>query len=137
MKFYNNNIDGVVLSNHLSLHYFNLVNSPQRRLSFTKDRLFVYFPAILFRKKSILKELFNEEMQKLTQAGLVQLWTTKYMDSRNMKINRIPETIQMEHIIGAFYICLALYLVSFITFISEVISVKCRRVKRILDYLTY
>lgn len=136
-KFYDSNIDGVVLSNDLSLNYFNLLNSPQRRLSFTKDRLFVYFPTILFRKRSILKELFNEEMQELIQAGIVQVWTEKCMDNRNGKISKTPKKIHINQIIGAFEICSALYLVSFITFILEMISVKCRQVRNVVDFLTY
>lgn len=111
--------------------------SPHRRLAFSKDRLFVYFPTILFQKKSILREVFNEELHKLTQAGLIQHWTSKYMDKRNLKTHRTPSTIQIKHIISAIKICITLYILSVVVFIFEILTAKCQRIKYFLDFLNY
>lgn len=134
---YNNDFNGVVLSTDLSQKSFNLENSP-RRLGFTKNRLFMYSPVFLFPKKSPLTSVFNQELQTLREAGLIEFWTKLFVDDRKPKSrHRQPSKLQLDHIFAAFQICGVLYVFSFIVFVLEVISTKCHRIKYILDFLTY
>lgn len=122
----------------MSLKYFNLVNSPHRRLGYTKDRLFMYAPVIYFRKRSILKEVFNEQLQRIREAGVTQYWIKKYIDDRKTKPNhRAPKKLQIKSILAAFEICIFMYFISFIVFILELLSTRYRRIKVFLDFLTY
>lgn len=135
---YDQQIDGVVLASDLSQKAFNLENSPNRRLAFTKDRLFMYSPVFLFRKKSVLTAVFNRQLQTLRETGLIEFWTKNFIDDRKTKSKqREPSKLQMENILAVFQICGIMYLISFVVFILEVISMKYRRVKYILDFLTY
>lgn len=135
---YDEDINGVVLGSDISQKAFNLENSPHRRLGFTKDRLFMYSPVFLFRKKSILTEVMNKQLQTLRETGLIEFWTKNYIDDRKAKSKqRQPSKLRMENILAAFHICGIMYLISFIVFIFEVISAKFNRIKSILDYLTY
>lgn len=158
-EFHDSDIDAVVLTNHLSWKYFNLVSSPRRRLGFTKDRLFMYTPVFLFRKKSILKSVFNEELKKLRETGLLnfllrmnlflgyslvlltgftQYWIKKYIDDRKTKPNqRAPRKLQMKSIMAAFQICFVMYFISCVIFILELLSTKYRLIKVFLDFFTY
>lgn len=132
------NIDGVALSQDLSQRAFNLQNSPHRRLAFTKDRLFMYSPIFLLRKKSMLTGIFDEQIVTLQETGLIEFWTEKYIDHRSInKKHREPSTLRIENIAAAFEICAAMHLISFIVFILEIFSMKYRCVKCFLDYLTY
>lgn len=137
-ELHDSDIDGVGLANHLSWKYFNLVNSPHRRLGFTKDRLLMYSPVFYFRKKSVLKEVFNEQLQRLREIGLTQYWIKKYIDDRIVKRHqREPKRLQIKSIFAAFEICIIFYFISFVVFILEMLSTRCQRIKVFIDFLTY
>lgn len=128
----------VALSTDLNQKWFNLKNAPYRRLAFTKDRLFMYSPVFIFRKKSMLTQVFNQQLMTLREAGLIDFWVKNRIDDHKLKFkHREPSKLRMENIIAAFQICGILYFVSFVVFILEIISVKYRRIQLVLDYLTY
>lgn len=119
------------------MKYFNLVNSPHR-LGHTKDRLLMYSPVVYFRKKSILKDVFNEQLQRIREAGLTEYWIKKNVDDRTMKLyQRAPKKLQIQSIFAAFEICIVMYFISCIVFILELLSTRYRRVKVFLDFLNY
>lgn len=129
----NSNGENVVLSNDVSLRYFNFKNSPHRRLGVTKDRIFLRHPTIYFRKKSILRNLFNNQIRKLTQSGLVEFWSSKYTTIQNDNSNSFhSENLRDIFQLGAF-----MHGISFIVFILELISIKRQRIRILLDFLTY
>lgn len=135
---YDKNIEGVALATDLTQKAFNLQNSPRRRLAFTKDRLFMYSPVFLFRKKSMLKEVFDEQIQNLSETGFIEFWMKKYTDHRNVnKKQRQPSKLRMENIEAAFQICGVMYLISFSVFLFELISTKYQSIKYSIDYLTH
>lgn len=134
---YDDRFNGVVFSTDLSQKSFNLENAP-KHLGFTKNRLFMYSPVFLFPKKSVFINVFNEQMQILRETGMIEFWTKKFIDDRKSKLrHREPSKLQLDHILAAFQICGVLYLFSFILFILEIMSTKCRRIKSILDFFTY
>lgn len=130
-------LNWVAFTNDLSYKYFNLLFSPNRRLGITKDRMFMYTPVIYFHKPSVLKDPFNRQLEKYHEAGLIEFWVRKYIDDRKIKTTKIPSILQMGSLMIFFQIIIIMYVISFIIFVSEVISVRFRRVKCFLDYLTY
>lgn len=137
-NLYDSEIDTVALATDLSIKSFNLKNSPNRRIEFTKNRLFMYSPVFLFRKKSILTNTFNKQLQTLREIGLIEFWTKNAIDVRSSRPRgRQPSKLQMNNVLGAFQICGVMYFISFIVFILEIIAVKFKFIKRFLDYLTY
>lgn len=123
-------------SNKLCLINYNLQN-PQHRLAATKDHLNM-FPAIfLFRKTSPLVMEFNRQLQLLQQTGLIDYWIRNLTNPRKSIENRHPTKLEMTSILAVFRICGAMYIVSFVVFLLEMISTKSKRVKSIIDYLTY
>ncbi|XP_055295215.1 uncharacterized protein LOC129564986 [Sitodiplosis mosellana] len=135
---HNDEINGVVLVADLACKYFNLLNSPRKRLTFTKDSLFIYTPVVYFHKQSIMHNIFNEEILEIREAGLINFWTKKYVDNRRPNSNQGTRTkLQIDHVVAVLHICSTMYAISFVVFIMEVISVKCRRIKYVLDYLTF
>lgn len=134
---YEENIEGVAFSQDLTQKAFNLQNFPHKRLAFTKDRLFMYSPVFLFRKKSMLTEVFDKQLNTLQETGLIDFWIKNYTFHRNQKIKkREPSKLRMENIIAVFEICALMYTISFLVFIFEILSRKCRYIQYILDYIT-
>lgn len=136
-QFYDNDTQGVVLATDLLQTAFNLKN-PRRRLSFTRDRLYMSSNVFLFRKKSILKNVFDDELLQVQRFGLVELWKKNKMGGIKKKSKKTqPTKLGLEHVLAAFQICGVLYFISFIIFVLEVISVRYQRIKKILDFFTY
>lgn len=136
--FYDSDIEGVVFSQDLTQKAFNLQNSPNKHLAFTKDRLFMYSPVFLLRKKSMLTRIFDIQLQRLEEIGLIEFWIERYTYKRNPNIKqRKPSKLRIENIVAAFQICSIMYLISFVVFIFEIISTKRQIVKCFLDYLTH
>lgn len=137
-EMYDNDVSDVLFSTTLIWKYYNLINPPERRFRYTIDRLFMYCPVFYFTKNSLLKDIFNDKLQLLRETGLLEYWLRKYTDDRKTKPNqRSPEKFGIDTISGPFEICIVMYSISFIVLILEIISVKCRRIKYYLDFLTY
>lgn len=117
------------------LHY-NAKNSSSR-LAATKDHLYMLPLIFLFRKTSPLATEFNRQLQLLQERGLVDFWFRNITGSPKSNEKREPTKLEMTSILAAFQICGAMYVVSIIVFILELVSKKSKRIKRIIDYLTY
>lgn len=85
-RLYQKNIKGVAFANDLTQKAFNMRNFPHKRLEFTKDRLFMYSPVFLFRKKSMLTDAFDKQIKTLQQSGLIDFWIKNYTFERGQKI---------------------------------------------------
>lgn len=138
LKFlHDSNIEGVSYTNDLVLKTFNLKN-PSRRLAVTKDRFLPYSPVFIFRKKSPMTRVFNQQIQLLQQSGLIDYWKKERIDSHESKSTKTkPSSLELKSVLAAFQICSVLYMISCFLFSLELLSVKCQRIKQILDYFTY
>lgn len=136
---YDENIEGVVLCNDLQQKVFNLRNAPHFRVGFTKNQLFKFSPVFIFRKKSMFRRMFNDKITMLQESGHIEFWTKNYTDNRapKTKVNQPAKQLRMGNIAAVFQICGAIYLVSFVVFIMEIMSKRCKRLKQFIDYLTY
>lgn len=137
-KFHNSSNKAVLIESLFVLNYFNLINYPNGRLSFPKERLFIASYSMFFRKKSILKNVFNQEMLEIAESGLKNYWISKYTDERKVRMHmRTSSQLHIENIIGAVQISAIMCVICFIVFVLEMISVRYQRVRSLLDYLTY
>lgn len=132
---HSNEINGVIIASDLIYRYYNLV-SPNRRLSYTKDRLFMYTVVYYFPKQSPFEDLFNVKLQNLKDAGILSHYTAKYDDHKS-KNYKPPQRFQMDSLFPILEICAIMYLISFVVFVLEIISTNYRRIKYCIDYLTY
>lgn len=135
---YDQEINVVAFAIDLTQKSFNLKNSPERRLAFTKDRLFMYSPVFIFRKKSLLTSIIDRKLQMLRETGLIEFWIENNIDDRNSNLEqKEPTRLKIENILAAFQICSLMYLISFIVFIIEIKCTKYPPIKYVIDYLTY
>lgn len=128
----------LTIAAEVSQKAFNLRNSPQGRLGFTKDRIFMFSSVFFLHKKSMFLEVFDVHIQLLKEAGLIDYWIRKYIDDRKTKTkHRKPTKLQIENVLAAFHVCLIMYNISFVTFALEVISVQYQRIQKMLEFFTY
>lgn len=131
-----NDTNVVAFTSDLCLLSHNHEHS-NHRLASTKDRVFMYSPTFLFRKLSPLVAEFNKQLQSLQETGLIDYWIRNNTDTRKSTANITPTKLKMTSISAIFQLCGAMYAVSFVVFILEVLSVRFRYLKRFVDYLTY
>lgn len=92
----------------------------------------------LFRKKSVLVEVFNQQLRLLRETGLLQHWISNYVDNRKIKLKPIAQThFHIENIFGILQICAVMYFISFVVFALEMIGARYRQIKNVVDSLTY
>lgn len=130
-------LKGVILTNDIAPKYFNLVNYPNRRLSFTKNRIFMYTPTLFYQKKSIFKDPYDIQLGRIRAAGLVDKLISNYTDNRKSRAHREPSQIKVEHIYGCFEICGLMLTMSLGVFILELMSGAHCRIQKFLDFFTY
>lgn len=118
------------------LHYFNFIQKPKPQLAMTKDRLNTFYLAIHFRKNSILTEIFNRKIEKMTESGLVNYWASKYKENHKTKLEASTK-YHYANIIGVFQFCAVLIVIDIVVFILELMSPRYNRVKYVMDYFTY
>lgn len=126
----------MAFSSNLCLLSYNLEHS-EHRLASTKDRIFMYSPAFFFRKLSPLVTEFNKQLKSLQETGLIDYWIRNNTDTRKATADIKPTKLKMTSISAIFQLCGAMYAVSIVVFILEILSVRCRYLKRFVDYLTY
>lgn len=80
---------------------------------------------------------FNKQLQSLQETGLINYWISKYTDTRKYNAKKDPTKLEMKSILAAFQLCGAMYIVSFIVFIFELLSMRLKYLKKFVDYLTY
>lgn len=138
-QMHDNEIDGVVYSNNMQTGYFNLLNSPTRRIQTTKDRLYLMPVVIYFPKYTFLKSLFDHKLILFSENGLLDYWSTKYSDERiePKHQKRAPMPLELRAFIGLLEICSVLIALSLIVACLELISVKVAILKYLLEHLTY
>lgn len=135
-KLYNNDTSAVAYSTKLCLLSYNLEN-PEHRLAGTKDHLHMFPSIFFFRKTSPLVVEFNRQLQLLQESGLIDYWIKNITNPRKSNEKREPTKLKMTSILAVFQFCGAMYIISIIVFILELISMKSKRIKSIIDYITY
>lgn len=139
-QLYDRELSGAVYCNDLQLKYFNLLNSPRRVLQMTKDRLFLMSIVMYFNNVSVLRQVFDEEMIALTDAGLIGYWTREYTDERTeskRNMQRIPSKLNLKNIFAVFQICFGLIILCSFVFLLEKLSIRFASFKTFIDYITY
>lgn len=130
-------INGVVATNDLTVRYYNSMSLPQRRLTFTKNRLIMFTAVYYFTKRSPFKDLFDVRIQELNDAGLLSYYTKAYDSSRSKSNQSSYSELKKDSLLALFEICVIIYIISVFVFILEILSTKCRCIKGFIDFLTY
>lgn len=139
-QMHDHEIDGVVYCNDMQVNYFNLLNSPNRTIHFTKNRLYLMPVVFYFPKRTILKTVFNDKIRQYAEAGLIEYWVRKFTDDQSLSQRyqqRDPDKMKPKNIAGIGQICCLLIVFSSMIVLFEILAVRSTILKRIIDFLTY
>lgn len=136
-KLSDNNWNGLIFTNDVTINYFNLINKFKRRVSYTRDIVRPITPIFYFNKNSILTEIFDRKIEKCKESGLIFHWTAPYKQKRKIDEHKEPKVLSVRNILGIVKITVFLYLIAIVIFVMEIISHKHERIRKTLDFLTY
>lgn len=111
--------------------------SPKSARNVVCNEILMTIPVAIFTKKDFfLLEAFNEKIQNLKAAGLIEFWDfRKSEDKFSSKSDlRKPKVLNLNHLEGSFLILLVGTFISFVVFVIEILfSLFSRFMKA--DYL--
>lgn len=126
--------------------YFNHINARafhdvQRRLDYTKDRVFVIPLIFYFEKNSRLRARFNHCMSYYNQAGLINYWTKQFTEkdkklTGKFEPKKIPQ-LKLQNITALLAICGCIYALSIVVFLLELFTHRFKTLKRCIDFISY
>lgn len=87
--------------------------------------------SIFYPQNSYLKTLFDVELLRLVDAGLIDYWKKNVIESIPEKISKVPRKITILHLLSAFELLSVGIGIALITFIVELISLRVDRVRKL------
>lgn len=119
----NESFRGAFVGSEFHTAYYNSLFPEKEPLVLLKER-FLSTPFIMFvRKDPGLVAQLNSHIHNLVSSGLLNHWKDTFLEKTNRKIQqqKLPEILTMSQLEGIVYICIALYLISILIFVVEVI----------------
>uniref|UniRef100_A0A8W9BML7 Ionotropic receptor n=1 Tax=Phlebotomus papatasi TaxID=29031 RepID=A0A8W9BML7_PHLPP len=138
MQTMNYDFKGAVLTNEYMAAYMNKQYSKQNIMFYTlKPPILQLLFSILLRQDSYLTKLFNGELMKLWDSGLIQKWSSLFDDSMYLKetSDYVPGPLSLYQLRGIFTMYLFLIIISFLFFLLELLSRKSRLMKKLCNFL--
>lgn len=105
----------------ISLLYSSKLGDIEGHFTLIKQN-FMVFPVVIYTTKNFyLNDIFNEELQLLTQSGLIDFWRLQEFDMNVLMVKQpnYPKTIKVEHIMGSLQILLIGYGIGLLAFVVE------------------
>lgn len=140
MKTLDSDFKGTVISIMDELLHLNKMNYKKFSFRVLSEYLFTSQSCWAFPKNSYLVETFDEKLGKLTESGLINYFTSKFMDPKYLNIKeakRGPAQLNLSHLLGGFEFGLCGLAIAFGLFCLELLS-RTSRFKffqKILDWL--
>lgn len=129
--------DGVITTTTTAVSYFNRISNLPHRIDYTRDRIMPTIAVFYFKKHSPGVVMFDEKIDMLTEAGLINRWLIEYNYEKKNHKNKRANRLTITNISAILKITIFMYLISACVFILELLSERRRLIKRFLDYLTY
>lgn len=92
----------------------------------TKE-IFVTIPIVLYTQKDFyLLNAINTQIMNLKAAGFIDFWHKQDIDKRksNVKKSKQPKVLTMNQLLGCFQLMFGGCVMSFIVFLTELVSLK-------------
>lgn len=130
----NSTFNGVFVVAVDTMAAYNRKHRQNGTISMAKDRIFLLPVSIFFTRSSCLEPAFNDQLQKYISSGLFSSWTKQFIDHKYSKeirkTSNEPEKLSVHQITGILIILFAVYGISILVFIIELLSVKYHLIRR-------
>lgn len=111
--------DGVLVRSIPKVQYVNSIRQYNYVFEICKERL-VQTPVVLyFQKSSFLTDIFNEKLDQLMNAGLIEYWHNQYFRTKVEKSVTGPKPLNMANLKGVFEIWITGCIITFLVFVLE------------------
>lgn len=117
--------DGVLVRAISIIQYMNRLRVYNFNFEICKQQLVITPVVLYFQKGSFLTNPFNEKLNELINAGLIEYWNNLYLQTNVEATSSGPKILTITHLIGIFQIWITGCLVAFMVFIIEVLKMKC------------
>ncbi|XP_055522403.1 uncharacterized protein LOC129716593 [Wyeomyia smithii] len=106
----------------------------------TRDTILRQPIGLYYPKKSCLTGKFDTEIGKIQMVGLFDYWLHQYVGyrfftRRRRDYNPLPTVLTNEHLLGCYQVLLCSLGIACGVFGLELLSTRCRRLKRLLEFL--
>lgn len=139
-KVRHHDTDFVLTTTKFHAEYANSVNFSRGVLMVTKDSFREVSICTYLPKGSYLARPFSLAISHLISSGLIDNWKNKYVNEK-LKYNRYdtdePHQLKYLHIRGCVQLCLALYVLSIIVFVLEILTKYSKKLRKIVNFFTY
>lgn len=132
------NFNGAILTTDVGISYYNMRHFKTTGVvSSTKDRMFLLPFCVFFRKQSCLTKPVTKLINRYTNSGLLEHWTSQYFQTNFVKVkverfdDQQPQRLNMKQLLGGFIISSVLFMVAFVVFLFEIFSTKCAFLKKL------
>lgn len=88
-------------------------------------------PVVMYTLKNFfLLDVFNEKIEIFNAAGLIDHWGAQEVDKRFLKLSEVSDirVLSLEDFVGCFQVLLIGFIISFITFLLELVHVRMKQV---------
>ena len=119
MKTLDPNFKGAVVGPLSEVIYANLKNFKKFTFRVLPEILFSVPVAMYFPKNHFLVNEINSKISILKSAGLIDWWTSKYLQGRKEPLTIVPAKLNIKHLAGGFYIFIGGFTIAVICFIIE------------------
>lgn len=132
--------DRVYMTSTQMFDYYNYLNSKKRILC-TKEMIQMMSFSIFQRKHSCLTKPLNDQIAMLTSSGLISFWNSNFRKNdahREEYENRDgPKRLNISQFNGLMIICVTLYIIGILIFVLELMSVRHKTIKTIIDFISF
>lgn len=110
--------------------YANQISKKEFRFTVCKEA-FMTVPVVMYTLKNFfLLDVFNEKIEIFNAAGLIDHWGAQEVDKRFLKLSEVSDirVLSLEDFVGCFQVLLIGFIISFITFLLELVQVRIKQV---------
>ena len=111
-----------------SVLYFNLQILKDKRLIICRET-YMLIPVVIFAQKDFfLLDAFNEKLDIMNQAGLIDFWYKKDFKNIDLRdeITKSPKVLSLTDFLACFQVLIFGLIASFIVFLIELIRKVCK-----------
>jgi hypothetical protein len=132
LKLVQNSLKIALGYSQTDIEYQNQLVDENSRHTICKEPLLT-IPVVIYTKKNFyLLSVFNEKLEMLISAGLIDFWSRQLNDKTllsNVSGNE-RKILTIKHLFGAFCILLVGFVISIVVFLFELLLHKLRRLSR-------
>ncbi len=135
----NSNFQGAVLSIDIDLAYLNMLSTPYFKYLTCQEIFSTTNIAFHYHEKSYMTARIDSLLSQMSASGFIKFSFDSYIDRKYLEYDDFddddPKQFSNVDFSGTYQVCGLLIFLAVIVFIIELLTVKFKKLQRVLDYL--